>query len=321
MRRPGSRPDVGGPPGAVAVLWTGGKDCTLALHESIALGHDVRTLVTFVPRRGEFRAHPLAVMRLQAESLGLAWWTIPVSPPFKRGYEDAIHRLRASGIETLVTGDIDRVGDCSNWIRDRASVSGVGVRTPLWERSREALLGAIHRERISALVSYVRDPPLDRRWLGRALGPRACHDLLRCGRAAGFDPCGEQGEYHTIVVDSPLFDRRVELRLGPAVPRPRAWQLSITGARLAPRTRRGPSGEQGVPGPSVTGRARRIPRGRGYKLDGPKAALSHLAGSSPRSSRRELSPPRERATEPYRGGVQGAEGSPGDLDQAGVGPE
>jgi len=64
-----------------AVLWTGGKDCNLALYEAQQAGYEIVALVTFMMGNGKFKAHPIDVMRLQAEALGIPYITIPVAEP------------------------------------------------------------------------------------------------------------------------------------------------------------------------------------------------------------------------------------------------
>jgi diphthamide synthase (EF-2-diphthine--ammonia ligase) len=39
-----------------AMLWTGGKDCSLALYEARRNGYDIRCLVTFAPLTPNFHA-------------------------------------------------------------------------------------------------------------------------------------------------------------------------------------------------------------------------------------------------------------------------
>src|SRR3989304_8470090 len=111
--------------GNAAVLWTGGKDCSLALYEAKSLGHEVGSLVTFIPREPKFLAHPISFMKYQAEALKLPHYTMEINEPFKESYENAIHSLRERfGIDTLITGDISEVDGNPNWIRGCSKSSG-----------------------------------------------------------------------------------------------------------------------------------------------------------------------------------------------------
>jgi uncharacterized protein (TIGR00290 family) len=200
------------------VLWTGGKDCNLARHEAHAVGFEIAGLLTFGPEQPSFRAHPLEVMRAQAEALGLRHELAIVREPYEAGYREAIlQACAAARASTLVTGDIDAVAGQPNWVRQCCEGSGIDVATPLWGWPRKALLAQLIELGFEAIVSCVR-PPLDSAWLGRRLDADALVDLTRLHEQAGVDESGEQGEYHTLVLDGPGFARRLHLRTsGPRV--------------------------------------------------------------------------------------------------------
>ncbi len=228
-----------GLPERTAVLWTGGKDCARALQETLARGQEVGALVTFVPADGsDFLAHPRAVRRAQARALELELLDCEVRRPYRAGYEAAIRALRRRGFGTLVTGDLGPVGDCTSWVRERAAACRVRVATPLWGRDRSRHLRSVPRCGIRAVVSYVRHGALPASWLGRSLDTGGCRELLRLARAQRFDPCGEQGEYHTLVLDMPEFLRRMRCESGPPRPAPDGVALTPRGVRVGGRADR-----------------------------------------------------------------------------------
>lgn len=195
-----------------AVLWTGGKDSALALHEARRNGCHVRCLVTFAPPDAEFLAHPIDLMKLQAEALGLPHFLWPVEPPFAGGYEAGLRWLRETmGIGTVVTGDIAEVGGSPNWIRERSRPVGMNVLTPLWGRDRLTLLQQLQAAGFTVLFSCVKTRWLTTDWAGRTLDNRAIEELRSVRNQNGLDLCGEEGEYHTLVTDAPDFTRAVRI--------------------------------------------------------------------------------------------------------------
>ncbi len=195
-----------------AVLWTGGKDSALALHEARQAGCCVRCLVTFAPPKPDFLAHPVSFMKLQAEALALPHWLWPVHEPFHEGYEAGLHWLKATmGIDTVVTGDIAEVAGHPNWIRERARPVGMNVLTPLWGRDRSELLQRLLALQFKVIFSCVKTRWLGAEWVGRDLDPEAIASLRALRQQNGLDLCGEEGEYHTLVTDAPEFNRRVRL--------------------------------------------------------------------------------------------------------------
>jgi diphthamide synthase (EF-2-diphthine--ammonia ligase) len=93
-----------------ALCFTGGKDCTLALHRAISSSeYDICLLVTFAPANMQkFKAHPLTVVEMQTQSLGIPHKVYLVEgPDFLGSYRKHITYLREEfGIEALVTGEV-----------------------------------------------------------------------------------------------------------------------------------------------------------------------------------------------------------------------
>src|SRR5688500_18360768 len=96
--------------GVAGMLWTGGKDSMLALHEAREKGYDVKGLITCTPENPSFLAHPLEIMRLQSEALGLPHLAVVIREPYDEGYAQALRGLKEwKGIDTVITGDIATV--------------------------------------------------------------------------------------------------------------------------------------------------------------------------------------------------------------------
>jgi uncharacterized protein (TIGR00290 family) len=197
-----------------AVLWTGGKDSVLALHEAEERGFRVRCLLTFAPPNPDFLAHPVAMMKLQAEALSLPHLLWQVEEPFAESYETGLRWLKKTvGIDTVVTGDIAEVGGNSNWIRDRSRAVGIKVFTPVWGRDRLGLLQKLLALRFKVIFSCVNQRWLNASWVGRELNPGAIAELQVLRGQNGLDLCGEEGEFHTLVTDAPGFKQRLNLGL------------------------------------------------------------------------------------------------------------
>ncbi|HEA3084489.1 TPA: adenine nucleotide alpha hydrolase [Aeromonas dhakensis] len=190
----------------VIVLWSGGKDAMQALCHAREAGHQVVALATFAPPSPRFLAHPLSQVRRQAAALGLPHRLVTIEAPFDLGYERALTKLKKEWqLDGVVTGDIDSVGGAPNWIRERCRPLGLTVHTPLWQQSREALLADLLARGIVAHLSCVDTDVLTPEWVGRVLDKGALAELQQLAATRGFDACGEQGEYHTMVTDGPGF--------------------------------------------------------------------------------------------------------------------
>ena len=195
-----------------AVLWTGGKDCALAHYLAQQDGYEINSLVTFTPASRDFKAHSLKVMELQAAAMGLPLVLVEISEPYDEAYKAGIRSLRDDrSIDTLITGDIAEVDGYPNWIRQCAEGSGVEVLTPLWGACRKDLTDQLLRHGFKVILFCVKEPWLTEDWLGRELTEHSIVELQEIGSQNGLDLCGENGEFHSLVLDSPLFNRSVIL--------------------------------------------------------------------------------------------------------------
>lgn len=76
------------------------------------------------------------------------------------------------------------------------------------------------------LVS-VRDGFLGSEWLGRKIDDRFLEDLKAAN--SSIDPCGENGEFHTLVLDGPIFKKGLKITGTDPVHREGYWFANITG--------------------------------------------------------------------------------------------
>lgn len=187
---------------SAAVLWSGGKDCFAAGLRSGALEEPGTRLVTFVPAGEQvaFRCHPLGVMRRQAAGLGLRHELVEIDrAAWEAAYRHALAALAAEGVERVVTGDI--TPEEWPWLAAACEAASLVLETPLATAADEdagALLDFLAAERVEATVAGVRAEHYRARFLGRPVSRAllAEHDL---DDPAAFHPCGERGEYHTVV--------------------------------------------------------------------------------------------------------------------------
>jgi len=197
----------------VAVSWSGGLESSLALHKAIEEGHDVVCLVTFVlgkywPAMG----HPPQIMKKQTDSIGIPHLLVDVDKPFKEGYHKAIAELiKTQGIEGIVTGDIYVVDEIhGNWMEDVTEGLDVKIIVPLWEQDTFKVLDD-EMSLFRAVFTCVKKPFFTIDWIGKELNKDTMKDVLALVEKHGIDPAGENGEYHTMVIDGPIFKKPIKI--------------------------------------------------------------------------------------------------------------
>jgi diphthine-ammonia ligase len=202
----------------VAVLYTGGKDSTYAMHRAIQQGREVVCLVTLKPEsQSSFMFHSANinwVKDLQAKALG-----VPMIFKKTKGVkEDDLKDLKAALQLAIKKYNIDGVvfgANASEYQRYRveAVCADVGLKSlaPLWHLEPERYLIELIKEGYEIIIVSVASGGLDHTWLGRKLDLQALEDLKRVRDKFGIHISGEGGEYETLVVDGPIFKKRIEI--------------------------------------------------------------------------------------------------------------
>lgn len=93
-------------------------------------------------------------------------------------------------------------------------VSGIAPLFPLWGRRTDEVAQTLVTRGYRAVVTCVDTAQAPREIIGRWVD-----EELLAGLPDGVDPCGENGEFHTVVLDAPMFSRPLEVTIGETVQR------------------------------------------------------------------------------------------------------
>ncbi len=196
----------------VLVSWSGGKDSCLAYHKALAQGHKIYGIVTFIWEKPSL-AHPLKITELQAKALETKYFKAETREPYFEHYKKAISKLAENGgIEGIVTGDIAPLDAFhGNWMDNICKELNIKLIRPLWGVDRYQILKELISQGCKAVFSCVKMPWFNEKWLGRELNWESLEELKILGNRYGMDLCGENGEYHTLVTDAPIFKKAIEI--------------------------------------------------------------------------------------------------------------
>lgn len=197
----------------LAALFSGGKDSTYAIYLMEQQGHSVSTLVSVLPSDPHsmvFHTPNLHLLPKMAEAMGRSMVTVRSDGTEDGDLEAMARALGLIRVDGVVTGAIasDYQWDRINWVCERL---GLRVFSPLWRREQGALMRDLLSSGVRAVVVAVMAEGLGPEWLGRPLDEGALNHLLELRRTQGVNPSGEGGEYESLVVDSPLHWKRLEL--------------------------------------------------------------------------------------------------------------
>lgn len=196
----------------VVAAWSGGKDSCFACYKAIQEGYEVISLLTFMQSEKQSNFHGLNVELLDAQSqaIGIPLVKRVTSPDtYEKQFKDALWQLKSQGAEGLVTGDIYEVAlHEEHWLERVCSEVGLKPIRPLWQGDTTKIFKGFILEGFKATVVRTKLEVLGEAWLGRQLDSQFLSDILKLDKV---DPCGEGGEYHTVVTDGPLFKKSIEL--------------------------------------------------------------------------------------------------------------
>jgi diphthine-ammonia ligase len=195
----------------VVASWSGGKDSAYAYYLAQLQGHQVLSLLTMMmsEEKSNFHMIPSNIIDAQAKAIGIPLIKKTTSATtYEDDFKAVLRECRAKGAEGLVTGDIYEVaGHEEGWLARVLKEVGLTPVKPLWMGDTKLVYLAYLKSGFKATVVRTnRDLSLD--WLGRVLDRKFYDDILKL---PGVDPCGEGGEYHTVITDGPGFTQKVEL--------------------------------------------------------------------------------------------------------------
>lgn len=190
--------------------WSGGKDSCLALQRAIQNGSKPGFLLTMLREDGE-RSHshglPVSVLQRQAKALQIPLVTRNASwSDYTTVFTSTLQQFKAQGIQAGVFGDID-IDEHRQWCQDVCHSTGILPYHPLWQSKRCDLLNEFLDLQFKATIVSLKEEFLEQGWLGKQLTQRIIHQM----DDSGIDACGENGEYHTVVTDGPLFSASIDL--------------------------------------------------------------------------------------------------------------
>jgi diphthine-ammonia ligase len=217
----------------VAVSWSGGKDCCLALYRMLQKNRNVACLVSMVSEK-DARNHAhgikLEILKSQAEALGLPLVLVDSAGDYERSLITVLTQLKEQqGIEEIAFGSLYAEED-RKWNEEVAYKSEMAPLFPVWISPDESskLLEEFISLDFSAVVCRASEKYFARNWAGRML------DWSFLEEIQNHEVCvmGEYGEYHTFVLDGPIFRKSVNLIESGVVLNSGLWSLDIQRCQL-----------------------------------------------------------------------------------------
>ncbi|MGE5298160.1 MAG: diphthine--ammonia ligase [Acidobacteriaceae bacterium] len=215
----------------VIVSWSGGKDSCFACFKAMQSGYKVCFLLNTISdeyKRVRFHGVKAELIQAQAAALGIPLLHVPTSwNNYKPEFISAVKSLVEKGCQAMVFGDLflfmREFGD------EVCKTAGIESIEPLIEVPSEEVVKGFIDAGFEAIVVATQADKLGQEWLGRKIDHKFLEDIKQL---KDIDPCGENGEYHTLVINGPIFKQRINIIETEKVLRERYWFLDIKNYKL-----------------------------------------------------------------------------------------
>jgi len=211
--------------------WSGGKDSCFACYRALAQGYEISHLVNFISKeykRVSFHGTEKRLVQMQGEAIGIPVFQKETTfGNYTEDFKDAVRSLLPEGIKGMVFGDIYN-DEHLKWVEGVCAELGIEAVEPLWGKSTDEVINGFLDAGFEAVIVAAKASLIDQEWLGRQVG----RDFIDYLKSKNIDPCGESGEYHTLVVNGPLFKRKIEITEGQTIKRGDYWFLNTINYRI-----------------------------------------------------------------------------------------
>jgi uncharacterized protein (TIGR00290 family) len=202
--------------------WSGGKDSALALWRLRQTpAFDVRAVLTTVTEdydRVSMHAIRESILAQQASEIGVPVVRVPIpldcpNALYQERMSKALDDPRIADVLHLAFGDVF-LEDVRTYRESQLAAAGKRGVFPLWGEDTAELARSFINEGFRAILTCIDPRRLDASFAGRYFDESLLRDLPET-----VDPCGENGEFHTLVFEGPIFVRPIRVEVGAVVRR------------------------------------------------------------------------------------------------------
>jgi len=215
-------------------LFSGGKDSLFAIKKAIEQGHEIKYLATVQSKNPDsymYHTPNIGLTLMQSRCLNIqlvSKQSLGEKEKEVRDLEILLNNLDADGV---VCGAI-----ASRYQKERVEKVCENLRlkvlTPLWGLDQESLIREIVKSGFEVIITAVAAEGFDESWLGRKIDEKCIEDLINLNKKHGISVLGEGGEYESLVLDCPLFSRKIEITKSEKTWKDNAGLMEVKDAKL-----------------------------------------------------------------------------------------
>lgn len=201
------------------VLFSGGKDSTYAAFLAKQQGHELACLISLISENKEsymFHTPVIEMTAKQAELMDIPLIIQKTKGEKEKELADLEKAIKTAveqyKIEAVITGAVASIYQASR-IQVICNKLGLECINPLWKKNQITILEELIKNKFEVVIVGVFAYPLDKTWIGRKIDAQFLHDVKKLQEKYKINPAGEGGEFESLVVDCPLFRKRLDFRI------------------------------------------------------------------------------------------------------------
>lgn len=198
-------------------LFSGGKDSTFALYKAMQEKHEIVCLLTMKSKRKDSYMYHFPNIHLaeySAQALDIPLIFSETSGEKEKELieleEELLALKESQGIEGVVSGAV-----ASNYQKERVDkiCKKLGLKSIalLWHRDEKELIEEMLANGFRIIIVGVAAAGLDENWLGKELNENSLRELIKLKEKYGVSLVGEGGEFETLVLDCPIFKKKIKV--------------------------------------------------------------------------------------------------------------
>ncbi len=198
-------------------LFSSGKDSTYAIYVMKKMNYDIKCLITIKsknPHSYMFHTPNIDLVDLQSEALDIPLIKFETEGKKEEELKDlrkAIEQAKSKfSLDGIITGALFSTYQ-RNRIERICDNLGLKVFSPLWHKDQEEEMREIVKEKFEIIFSSIAAYGLDKTWLNKIITDKEIDELIKKKDKIGVNIAGEGGEFESLVLDCPLFKKKIKI--------------------------------------------------------------------------------------------------------------